>query len=374
MSSYGRRGVESVIITSVFTALAVIAVTLRIYTRLLIVRCVGLDDYCIVLSMFFCIGLTVTIGMQVRYGMGMHINTLSQENMENSLKAFWASLTVYNLSLGLTKTSILLQYQRVFFTKTFQIVCWITMAVVGVYSVWTVFGNMFACVPIRAFWTHETPARCISLFPMWFTNAALNIVTDLAIIILPMPVIRSLNLARRQKQALIGIFAVGGFVCVVSIIRIHSLAVISNSFDPTYDNPSAATWSSLETSIGIICSCLPCLRPLMVIWLPKIFPKSARSGPGTPFYNRNSYGNHLSATETQPSPIEVKNSRSSDDREGPNNRIQIVTEVHMQVDKDNARYLGTRGTEMSHRAERHSSTETLIREDRQCVQLERTAI
>jgi hypothetical protein len=45
---------------------------------------------------------------------------------------------------------------------------------------------------------------------MWFTNASLNIATDLAIIILPMPVIRSLNLKRRQKQALAGIFAIGG--------------------------------------------------------------------------------------------------------------------------------------------------------------------
>lgn len=42
------------------------------------------------------------------------------------------------------------------------------------------------------------------------TNAAVNISTDFAIIILPMPVIRSLNLDRRQKTALMGIFAIGG--------------------------------------------------------------------------------------------------------------------------------------------------------------------
>jgi hypothetical protein len=45
---------------------------------------------------------------------------------------------------------------------------------------------------------------------MWFTNAAINITTDFAIIVLPMPVIRRLQLGRRQKSALIGIFAVGG--------------------------------------------------------------------------------------------------------------------------------------------------------------------
>ncbi len=38
----------------------------------------------------------------------------------------------------------------------------------------------------------------------------MNIVTDFAIIILPMPVVRTLQLARKQKYALIGIFAVGG--------------------------------------------------------------------------------------------------------------------------------------------------------------------
>jgi hypothetical protein len=42
------------------------------------------------------------------------------------------------------------------------------------------------------------------------TNAAMNIVTDFAIIVLPIPVIQSLNLGRRQKVALISIFAVGG--------------------------------------------------------------------------------------------------------------------------------------------------------------------
>jgi hypothetical protein len=62
---------------------------------------------------------------------------------------------------------------------------------------------------VQAFWTKER-ARCIDQFAMWFTNAAINITTDFAIIILPMPVIRRQQLGRRQKSALIGIFAVGG--------------------------------------------------------------------------------------------------------------------------------------------------------------------
>lgn len=157
--------------------------------------------------------------------MGKHADTLSwDENVKVSkvmvvytafcrntktTQAFWASLIAYYMSLGLTKSSILLQYHRVFPTRKFQVACWCVFAVVVCYTIWTVFSSIFACVPVQAFWTKER-ARCIDQFAMWFTNAAINITTDFAIIILPMPVIRRLQLGRRQKSALIGIFGVGG--------------------------------------------------------------------------------------------------------------------------------------------------------------------
>jgi hypothetical protein len=175
--------------------------------------------------------------------MGQHLKDLEPHTVTMSLQvtgsfrilwavlmlvqAFWSSLIVYYLSLGLTKTSILLQYQRVFTTKRFQIVCWTLMGFVIVYTIWTVFSSIFACVPVRAFWTRES-ASCINQFAMWLsvslypsrhdantdrlcsTNAGINILTDFALIILPSPVIRSLNLGHRQKIALISIFGLGG--------------------------------------------------------------------------------------------------------------------------------------------------------------------
>ncbi|KAF2247906.1 hypothetical protein BU26DRAFT_322807 [Trematosphaeria pertusa] len=204
------RGRQAIDVSSAFTGIALITVLLRLYTRFFLVRCAGVEDYMVTLAMICSIGLTICIGIQAEYGMGRHIAELKPQDMRHTLKAFWASLIVYYLSLGLTKSSILLQYRRVFPTKKFRIACWATMGVVIAYTIWTVFGSIFACLPIRAFWTKEQPSKCINQFAMWFTNAAINIVTDFAIIILPMPVIRRLNLARRQKQALIGIFAVGG--------------------------------------------------------------------------------------------------------------------------------------------------------------------
>jgi len=84
------------------------------------------------------------------------------------------------------------------------------MVSVIMFTIWAVFGSIFACVPIRAFWTQNEPAKCINQKAMWFTNAAFNIFTDLAMILLPMPVIRSLQMGSRQKKVLLLIFGIGG--------------------------------------------------------------------------------------------------------------------------------------------------------------------
>ena len=125
-------------------------------------------------------------------------------------KAFYASLIVYYLALAFTKVSILLQYQRVFSTKRFRIACFIVLTVVVIYAFWTLFSSIFGCEPIQAFWTLKPPFQCLNQYAVWFINGGMNILTDFAIILLPMPVISKLNLPGKQKQALIGIFAVGG--------------------------------------------------------------------------------------------------------------------------------------------------------------------
>ena len=61
-------------------------------------------------------------------------------------------------------------------------------------------------------------------------------------------------------------------VCIVSILRLHTLVAISNSTDQSYDNPAAATWSSIEVNVGIICSCLPLLRPLIQMVMVSLMP------------------------------------------------------------------------------------------------------
>ncbi|KAF2790309.1 hypothetical protein K505DRAFT_282840 [Melanomma pulvis-pyrius CBS 109.77] len=359
MLPHAYRGDQALSVSSVFTCLATIVVILRLYTRLFVIRCTGIEDYFVSLAMLCSIGLTICIGIQVDYGMGRHLQEVPGHELRKSLKAFWGSLIFYYLSLGLTKSSILLQYRRVFPTRRFQIACWLTMILVIVYTIWAVSGSIFACYPIRAFWTHEEPAKCINQSAMWFTNAGVNILTDFIIILLPMPVVRSLNLGQRQKQVLIIVFGIGGFGCIVSILRLHSLVAISNSTDPTYDNPPAATWSSVEIDVAIICSCLPCLRPLLARYFPGIFSSHHRSRASA---IPSAHGRQIAHEGTQLGRIDTKYSPGSSDAENRDDRIQVVTEVRVSVESKDDGRSGNNSLVKEVRIEPGSSTETLVRD------------
>jgi hypothetical protein len=114
-------------------------------------------------------------------------------------------------------------------------------------------------------------------------------------------------------------------VCIVSILRLQSLVSISNSTDPTYDNPAAATWSSVEINVGIICSCLPLLRPLLNRFLPGVFTSRNRTDNVDPKHYatiRSTHGYKGSASQDDGS-LEMANNGHD---------IQVVTDISVRVE------------------------------------------
>jgi hypothetical protein len=100
-------------------------------------------------------------------------------------------------------------------------------------------------------------------------NASINILTDLLVAFLPVRVIWTLQIAMRQKIALLGILTIGWFVCVVSILRLHALIVlVAHPDDNTYYSAPTAYWSAIEMNLAIVCASLPALKPLVVKIVP----------------------------------------------------------------------------------------------------------
>ena len=127
-------------------------------------------------------------------------------------RAGWYGILFYSLTLAFTKISILFLYRRIFTTYWARRANSLLLWIVVIIGLWITASVATACVPLEAFWNWNlamtTKVYCHSL-NVWWTNSALNIVTDLAIVLLPMPVLTKLQLPRRQKYALVGVFALG---------------------------------------------------------------------------------------------------------------------------------------------------------------------
>ncbi|XXG94295.1 hypothetical protein Hte_000549 [Hypoxylon texense] len=141
------------------------------------------------------------------------------------------------------------------------------MVIIGSWSLSQVIISIFICDPIAGFWEKSIDPRCIANYPQWYINAAGNIATDLAIFVIPLPVLVHLHLPKAQRFVLIGIFSLGFFTCAISVIRIKYL---QQGGDFSYENVEGSAWSVAEICSGVTCACLPTLRPLVSKWIPSL--------------------------------------------------------------------------------------------------------
>ncbi|KAJ5908903.1 hypothetical protein N7495_001585 [Penicillium taxi] len=284
------RGAQEMAVSIVFTILATSFVGARLYTRIKLMKKMEGNDWMVVIALinsYIFMGLDI---VEVESGMGMHLKDIPPQIFERQMKAFWLTVPFYNAAVLCAKASILMQYFRVFPTHRMRVVCWITIIVLGLYGTWAVLSAFLNCIPVAKFWDNSIHGFCLSKTALWFSNASMHITTDIAILIIPIPALMTIEIPRKQKLILMMMFALGGFVCITSIVRLTSLKKISESIDPTYDNVSAASWSAVECNTGIICACLPTLKPL----LSRIMP-SFISGIGG---SRPNYGGRISTHRT----------------------------------------------------------------------------
>ncbi|KAE8145951.1 integral membrane protein [Aspergillus avenaceus] len=267
LSHGGKTGMA---VSISFTSLATIFVLARVYTRAGLMKRMEPNDWMVLIALTFSYVFMAFFIVEAMNGMGMHGAEIPASVLVKQMKAFWITIPFYNAALLSAKASILLQYFRVFPSAWMRRTNWVMLGILATYGSWAVFSAFLNCIPVSKFWNPELDGYCLSEKGLWFSNASMHIATDLAILVIPIPALSKLDLPKRQKVALITVFALGGFVCLTSICRLVALKKISDSTDPTYDNVGAASWSAVECNTGIICACLPTLRPLVSRLVPHI--------------------------------------------------------------------------------------------------------
>ncbi|TKX19897.1 hypothetical protein C1H76_8095 [Elsinoe australis] len=272
-----KRSEDLVACGATMVAIAGLCVVGRLYSHLAITKNFGIEDIFIIFAWLFSMLVVISFVYQDKNGLGYHASDLMPEEVGAFLKYFWITLWAYNGALTCTKFSLLFQYKRIFVTPRFQIAVKVMIGILVLYGLWTFFGCIFICWPISFFWTHQGEGKCIPTWPLFIGNTVMNIITDFMVILSPMPVLTNLHLPKRQKLALMAVFAVGGFVIIVSILRLAQFIKSNGATDFSWENVILGIWSVTECTVGIICSSVPALKPLVV----RLFPKFGSTNSGT---------------------------------------------------------------------------------------------
>jgi hypothetical protein len=90
----------------------------------------------------------------------------------------------------------------------------ITTVIIVLVILWTITTmllGLLQCRPVASYWD---PAAypdhyCSPFLPGWYSNAAVNILSDIVIFTLPIPVLWKLQMPKSQRISLIGIFGFG---------------------------------------------------------------------------------------------------------------------------------------------------------------------
>ncbi|KAL1843194.1 hypothetical protein VTJ49DRAFT_2745 [Mycothermus thermophilus] len=279
---HGDLGPNILAAAAITWTIALVFVLLRFYTRLRLVRGLGLTDWTLLLSLLAAGGHCVTLVIQVNHGMGKHVWDVDPNNFLVMMQAWWFALLTYVLTLSLTKVSICLLYLTIFTFEWAQRASWVVLFIVVASNLTAFVSTLTYCLPLEAAWNPAVEPWFCHSDEMWWANAALAIVTDFLIFILPMPFLAPLKLPRRQKVIVVGVFAIGFFVCIVSLIRLAILIRVKQTIDPdfTYSPTTLTYWTLIEFHTAIVVACTMTLKPLVAKFFPNLIEPRGSDGNG----------------------------------------------------------------------------------------------
>ncbi|KAL8775533.1 MAG: hypothetical protein Q9209_000029 [Squamulea sp. 1 TL-2023] len=210
-----------------------------------------------------------TIISVVAGGAGLSKHRLSSNEVRIFWKAMFAIIISWPIAQSTTKISILLFYIQLFPTKVFRIAAYSLIVVVTIWMIQQVLAILLLCRPISINWDASVTGTCGNVAANCMAGAGVNTLTDILILILPMPIIWRLHVPLRNKLILSLIFGFGSLICIISIVRLKSLYFYSTALMMTHfdsdgplNNNMPILYTILECCLGVICACVIIMKPI----------------------------------------------------------------------------------------------------------------
>ncbi|KAI0391578.1 hypothetical protein F5Y17DRAFT_401313 [Xylariaceae sp. FL0594] len=245
----------------VFLVLDSLAVFARLYVRTIIIkRGFGYDDFTLCLTY---IGYVLSLGFGFT---AMHYGYAAEDsqpwyNKAKATRFTYADQTSLYISAGLVKLAVALVLFRISVNKGMRLLLLGSMVVVGIWTIITVIYASWLCAKSGSSnWAGSETCSRVGYF-----RTISNIFIDYFYALLPIYILRGIQLKRKLKLIAIFLLSLGIFassatiVKLVIIVRLNS-ATEKESHGLHYD---LLLWANIELGLAIFAASAAALRPLL---------------------------------------------------------------------------------------------------------------
>lgn len=246
-------------------------------------------DYLLIIATCLNIVATALSQVIVDAGLGRHIMdpTVLPQILHYSYY-LWIVQIVNIIAVAFLKWSICAWLLVLNFSKLYQVIVWLSIAMVTAFNFLAPVLTLFGCIPLEKNWNfgYQGPFRCWAkgTLPLSYTQGVSNILTDVVYMAAPLIYLARVQLSRRTQLGIRIVFLLSIPATICSIFKTIELRTIVKTNDPTWDGVNLSIWSQSELSIGILIASLPPLRKAFDHFFQKILPSTITNSHKTPQY------------------------------------------------------------------------------------------
>ncbi|KAI0545071.1 hypothetical protein F4679DRAFT_576420 [Xylaria curta] len=290
-------GRQIFIIDVVFITLDILFLALRFWSARIARRKLSLDDLAVVIAFMMMSVLSGSGYWGIFNGLGKHITTLTPEQLTIQVKLLLICEFTYLLGVAFIKLSMLFLYHRIYTTPTFK--RWVYFVIVldpfcvvpvSTHSMFWVplrrqsltlndavtFIPIFLtnCIPLSQYWDPKPTGWCRDTVISDSATVAGNLLLDLFVLGLPLPVLWRLQMSVRDKITVTAMFSIGIVTVALVLWRLGVTTATRASADWTATLCQVGLIAELELHLGILAVCIPTYGPFFNAYIKPLLRKA----------------------------------------------------------------------------------------------------
>ncbi|KAK6004770.1 hypothetical protein QM012_008632 [Aureobasidium pullulans] len=256
-----------------FIPITSVALSLRLYVRLFIVKGFGLDDLFLIGAQLWFL---VFCGFAIRLIDLEHDPTLQAAIAESIKTALEAVGKIYTSSVYFTifyvftiiflKISLAFFYLRIIVQRWQKVVIYLAVTIMTLYGLAYAFLYLFRCGPnVNQQLVYWAEGKCIAdhkLLVMTYVFGSLDTLTDFVYAFLPIYILWNSNMPLGMKITAGFLLCMGSVSSICALIRVATLSNLK--FDMAFFKQAVQTglWSIIEPGLAVVATSLAACRPL----------------------------------------------------------------------------------------------------------------